>query len=642
MAGRVDRLQSNTRFKIIATALIVVVAVVSYSIWLAASSGESSALLSTPSQTVSPESQQSQQAPGAAPVLAPRLTVNEIRAKLRTNGAWVVAGTVALGASLITIVLVWLGLALTSIGLVLAATLVAGPLYLWEPTHGLGRLLIGALALTASFSVVVQALRAVLSMELPSIAIARNVLDEAVRMKVGLVFIIALIFLLSALPGLLDESQLLRYRVQSFLQYSTTGAFWVLALMTLFFSASTVAFEQRDRVITQTMVKPVTPASYLFGKWLGVMTLNLALLSVSASGVFLFTEYLRDQPARGELKPFVLVDGRPGLTRDRELLETQVLTAQAGAPVDPPKIDDKRVEEMVRERLDQAFQRDYTLRGDAQRTAQFRHDVREEIRKGAKQQYMAVPPRGQQDYSFSGLGAARGIDRPLIVRYKVNAGSNEPGDLYHLVFLTQTSIVNQRAPLAITQTFTLSPEDINDDGVLVMSVVNGDPRTGATNPLTISFPPDGFEVLYTAGSYESNFVRVAATLWLKLGFIAAVGIAASTFLSFPVACMLTLLVLFAAESSTFLRLSLEEYPLHKTNGSLDWVAVVMNLIARPIASAFATYGELKPTAKLVTGRLIAWGSLAHGVITIGAWTVASLGIGWAIFRKRELAIYSGQ
>ncbi len=638
LAGRVDRLQSNSRFKLVATIVIIVVAAVSYSIWLAASSEDSGALPATSSQQISPESPDSQQSSDAMP----GITVKEIRDLLRSDHAWVAEGVTVLGAVAIALALVWLGLALTSIGLGLAAALIAGPLFMWEPTHGLGRLLIGVLVLSASFSVVVQALRAALSMDRPIIAIAKNVLDEALRMKIGLMFIIALIFLLAALPGLLDESQLLRYRVQSFLQYSTTGTFWVLALMTLFFSASTVAFEQRDKVIMQTMVKPVTPMAYLVGKWLGVMTLNLALLSVAASGVFLFTQYLRDQPARGELKPFVLLDGQPGLSEDRQLLETQVLTAQAGVSVDPPVIDDERVAELVQQRLDDALQRDFTLRSDIQRETKLKRDAEAEIRQAAVQRYMAVPPRGQQNYTFSGLGKARQLARPLIVRYKVNAGSDVPSDLYHLVFATQSSYVNQQSPLAITQTFTISPEDINEEGVLQMTVINGDPRSGATNPLTISFPPGGFEVLYTAGSYESNFARVAATLWLKLGFIAAVGIAASTFLSFPVACMFTLLVLFAAESSTFLRLSLEEYPLHKSGGGLDWVAVGMNLIARPIAAGFQTYGELKPTAKLVSGRLIPWSSLAHGVITIGAWTAGTLVIGWAIFRKRELAIYSGQ
>ena len=286
---------------------------------------------------------------------------------------------VALAITALATVIIWLGLALTYLGLMLLAALVAAPMLFFEPTREVGQLLLGAIALTASFSVLLQALRALLSINGPVIAIARNVLDEAVRMKLGLLFIFALIFLLAALPGLLDPDQPLRYRMQSFLQYSATGTFWVLALLTLFFSVSTVAFEQRDRLIWQTMVKPVTPLKYVVGKWLGVMTLNFALLSVSATGIFLFVEYLRNQPAQEELAPFLMIDGRAGLTEDRRLLETQVLTARAGATVDPAQINYEVVDQLVQQRMEEALQRDFSLRDDPRRQREIEAGMRDQI-----------------------------------------------------------------------------------------------------------------------------------------------------------------------------------------------------------------------------------------------------------------------
>jgi len=138
-----------------------------------------------------------------------------------------------------------------------------------------------------------------------------------------------------------------------------------------------------------------------------------------------------------------------------------------------------------------------------------------------------------------------------------------------------------------------------------------------------------------------NFLRAILVLWVKLGFIAAVAIAASTFLSFPVACLLSLLVLFAAETASFLLESLTQYPIYTHEGELDLVAVVMNTVAYPIGWTFQAYDEMNPSARLVDGRLVPWASVFKAVLTMGLWTLAALAAGWAIFRKRELATYSG-
>jgi len=631
-AAAANRLQRSTRFRVIASIVVALVAAVGYSVWLASAigAGEATQTLAAPG--------------GATPAAgesAPPLTVDALRVRVRTTSAWQVVGFGVAAFTGLSLGVIWLGLALTYLALGALAGGVALPLWLYQPTHGLGQVLLGAAALTASFSVLIRAVRAALGANRPVLAIAQNVIDEAVRMKISLVFIIGLIALLATMPQVLDPEQPLRYRVQSFLQYSTTGTLWTLALLTLFFSTATVAFEQRDRLIWQTMVKPVSPVGYLVGKWIGVAALNLALVAVASAGVFLFVETMRDQPAQGEIRPFLMADGRPGITADRRILETEVLAARAGASFDEPEIVPERVEERVTERMAEALQRDVSLRDDTARQAALARDMRAEIIKTATEQYRAVPPGGRRSYRFSGLGAAAALDRPLTVRFRADAGSDNPTVLYRISFLSAAGLTTRQIPLGVASTFTLPPSAIDATGSLVLAVVNGDVQQGVGNPLTITFPPDGLEVLYTAGSYESNFARVAVAMWIKLAFLGAVGIAAATFLSFPVACLLTLLVLFSAESAGFLRESLEEYPLRNNIGQIDWLAVAMNLIANPIASAFQVYSDLNPTSRLVDGRLIGWGALGKGIAVLGAWTMGTLGLGWAIFRKRELAIYSG-
>lgn len=627
-------LQKTTRFRVVATIVVALAAGVTYSVWLADAIGEG---------RVAARAFEALERPPAedADANAPVLTADLLRAQLSSANAWVAVGVATGAATVVAIIVIWLGLALTYLALGVAAGAVALLMLEYEPTRPIGQVLLGAIALTGSFTVMLQAARVALGGHTPILAIARNVIDEAVRMKVSLIFILALIALLAAMPRLLDADQPLRYRVQSFLQYSTALTFWMLALLTLFFAVATVAFEQRDRLVWQTMVKPVTPLAYLLGKWLGVMTLNLALLGVASTGVYLFVEVLRNQPARGESAPFLMEDGKPGVTADRGLLETQVLAARAGATFEEPDVDIERAARLAQSRLEDAIQRDFSLRDSPPRQREYLREVQNEIIKEAQEQYRAVPPGGQRTYVFTGLSGAVGMDRPLTVRYRIDSGGNDPSELYRVTFLTPAGLVAQQAPLGVSTTFNLPPSVIDENGAVTLIVVNGDPEIGVTNPFTFRFPPDGFEILYTAGTYEANFLRITATQWVKLGLIAAVGIAAATFLSFPVACLLALLVLFAAESSSFLLESLEEFPIFTDTGDLDWAALFINLVARPIASVFKVYSELRPTAKLVDGRLISWTELAGGVAVIGAWSAGVLAAGWAIFRKRELAIYSG-
>lgn len=649
LAGRLNRAQRTLRFKIVATIVVVALGIGGFSAWAVAVSAPATrdAVASiapeqqpqAPDQAEQPgdEREDDQQAPQGR-----TLDAEVLRSMVGSPDAWkVVAGGTAAITALASLV-IWLGLGLTYLGLIAVAGLIAGPLYLWEPTRGAAQLVGGLTALTASFTVLMQGCRAALAGDSPVLAIARNVLDEAARMKISLVFIVLLIFLLAALPGLLAEDQPLQYRVQQFLQYSVAGTFWVLALLTLFFSVASVAFEQRDRVIWQTMVKPVSPLQYLMGKWTGVMALNLALLAVSASGVFLFTEYLRNQPAQGESAPYVLESGRPGLTDDRLAVESQVLAARRAVGLGEPEISPSRLDDAVDRRMEAAMSRDPSLRERPRERERLRRDLREQLIKTAREQYRSVPPGAGRTFTFSGLAAAKERGQPLMLRYTVNAGSNNPNALYRVTFRTDGRVYPQQVGLGMAQRIPAIPPDaISEDGTLELDVVNGDPSRRLTNPLTITFPPDGLEVLYAAGAYEANFLRVVVALWVKLGFIAAVAVGASTFLSFPVACMAALLVLFAAETSNFLASSIEQFPVEQRDGGTNWVAVLIRLAASPIAWAFSAYGDLQPTTKLVSGRLIGWGELTKGVAVIAAWTIAALGLGWSIFRKRELAIYSG-
>lgn len=653
---RLDRAQRSSQFKAIAIGLILIVA--AFVIGTAvvqhfASSGAEPAgqVIDQPAGADSAiaDADGSLETKASAPTArdAARvdpLSVSSLGRELgfRDRTLAISVGTLVIAG--LAILVVSLGLGLTYLGLMLSAVTIAAPLWYFDQTRSIGQVIAAVLTLTASFTILGRAMHVLLSGSSPVWAIARNVLHEAVRMKISLVFIVILILLLATLPGILDADQPLRYRIQSFLQYGISGAFWTLAIMTLFFSAATVAFEQRDRVIWQTIAKPVRHLDYLVGKWIGVMALNAVLLAVCGSGLFLFTEYLRSTPAQGEVRALVNQDGSGNPTNDRLLLHSQVLVARAARAPEPPDWDMQAIAKSVDAKLDDYIREHGGIsRENPEARNALAGFMTEELERLDKAWRSAPPGQGSMPYLFTGLGDAKRAGRPVTIRYKLHAGGDDPTALYKTTFLinSQHEFLEEVA-LNTTLSLTLKSGAIRDDGTMVVQIINGNIYTGQANKMQLRFDPGDLEVLYVVGGYEMNFFRVMFVLWVKLGFIAAVSIAASTFLSFPVACFLAMLALFAGETAGYLMRALDDsYRLYDGEGNFDLVALIFRITAFPIAWTFQTYSELKPATDLVDGRLVSWGSVGKALLVVGAWSVALLTAGWFIFRRRELATYSG-
>lgn len=464
-------------------------------------------------------------------------------------------------------------------------------------------------------------------------------------MRVSAVFVVLLIFAMASLPGLLDDTQPLRYRVQSFLQYATGGIFWLIALLIILFSVATVTFDQRDRTIWQTMTKPVSPLSYVLGKWLGLAVLSAVLLSVCGAGVFLFTGYLRAQPALGERVAFVS-RGEEEISEDRFILETQVLTARRTVEARGAPIIEEAFEKNVREKVAAEMARLGDLSNDpAERRfrEQFLDEkIRSDLRKNVEASYRYIPPAQAQVYVFEGLQDARSSGRPLVFRFRVDSGVNAPDATRVVSFAFRGGeVVVRKLPPGQFSTFPILASAIDANGTVEVQIFNGDVTQDLINPEGISFPKDGLQISFAVGTYRVNFLRVMAVLWVKLAFLAMVGVALGTFLSFPVATLVALTVFFAAEGAGFLTAALENFWTEDAQGQTMYFNTAVAFVAEWIAWAFRTYSDLRPTERLVEGKLLAWSEVAYGTMVLGIWTVILYVSGVLVFARRELAIYSG-
>ncbi|MBY0310624.1 MAG: ABC transporter permease [Phycisphaerales bacterium] len=660
--AQLNRLQRSRMFKIIATVVIAALAIAAGGAYLVDHQRQTAPMIEDaaldsirpeepPKDATLTKEQQLELAAAKSRYDAAKATQRTINDILRRKADPTHVLVFIAAAAAIATGVVWLGLGLTGLALLCVVSLIVWPLRaiglrLGESGNRLvdwSSFIAALSALAFSFFVLMELARLALSASHPVTAIARNVINEAVRMKVSLVFIVLLIFMLAALPGLLDSSTQLRYRVQSFMQYGTGGSFWIIALLVLFLGVGSVAFEQRDKVIWQTMTKPVAAWQYLLGKWLGVVTVAAVLLAVSSTGVFLFVEYLRNQNAVGEKLPYVAVG--QAISEDRLVLETQVLSARTALRFQMPELSSEEFAKAVQSRLEQLKASDPVQFQD---TPTVRRIVEEQILADIQQQYLNIGPGQERMFTFTGLEDVQKKDLPLTLRYKVSIGADDPRETARVTFgMINTQPRVQEVPLGQAMTIPISPASI-EDGKLDIVILNGDAYRrmegdpGWSNNGSMAVEPDGIQVSFPVGSYRANFLRVAFVLWLKLALLAMIAIVSATFLSFSVASMVAFGTFLIAESAGFLNTSLEYFGAEDAQGKFVLWKAIIRFVAVPIGELFRKYSDLAPTASLVDGKIVDWVSVIQSGLWIFLVCGALYALGVFVFKNRELATYSGQ
>ncbi|MEM9420433.1 MAG: ABC transporter permease subunit, partial [Planctomycetota bacterium] len=209
---------------------------------------------------------------------------------------------------------------------ILIMTMIAGFLAGMSRTLGYDSAAIvfaGAWGMAIAFMLGLELLRLAFSPGWPVLGVARTLLDEAIRMKMALIFVVMLVLLVPVLPFMLGGETRLQYRLESFLTYSLTLISTLLAAMTILLAARTISSELTDRQAFLTLTKPISRAGYLAGKWIGIMGLNLLLLLVSGVGVVAFVKVIERTPAMD--------------AADYIAVQEQVLTARVA--IEPVPVD---------------------------------------------------------------------------------------------------------------------------------------------------------------------------------------------------------------------------------------------------------------------------------------------------------------
>ena len=454
-------------------------------------------------------------------------------------------------------------------------------------------------------------------------AIAKLTLKAALRYRLVQVLTVLLLGAVIGLPVIIKHDGTAQGFTQILLTYTLGSITTLLGFATLWLACGTLARDVEECQMQMVAVKPIARWEIWLGKWTGIMLMNLLLLAVSGAAVYFLMQWRARQ-----LPP-----------EAQENLRNEVLVARGSLR---PSVNNAAIEAEVERQLQERLK-------DSTVAAMDRDFVRKQIRERVKAQFQVVPPGAPHRWIISaGLFKDRLRHNPLRLRIKFFVAQSAASGTYFGAWEIgppngRRYAVNQPSLAADTfHEFSVPPDLLDEDGDLVVDFLN-------YNETALFFSlEEGVEVLYPESGFGLNFIRGLGIICCWLSLLAAIGLSAASFLSFPVAAFVSLGVLIVGLSSGTVKQVVEEGGIAAVNhetGRVDNPSV-LDLVALPIFKGLLSVINLvhgfSPIDSLSTGRSVSWGELARAVaqiVLLMAGAFAAIGI--ISFTRRELATAQG-
>lgn len=475
-------------------------------------------------------------------------------------------------------------------------------------------------------------------------AVAVITIKQAVRLKIAIVFTILLIVLLGLMGISMTGDGTLKGKLQTFISYGFSLTTLLLSLLTIIVSAYSLTSDIQHKQIYTVITKPIRRFQLLFGKLLGVILLNVVLL-------FLFS---------GVIYAVVIYTPRfyDAESLELEHINNEFFTARTG--IIAPEADVRREVEASYKRLEEVGQLPPEVAENKVSREEYKIALANRIKLGKR----AVAVGGEKVWKFYNIkfrkgrlsrphdpnsNAARGVQQVtagagqdhLFIRFKYDVSVNPPDlHVYSKWFAGDDRQFETGSPDIETPIYTADRKDlirtfyeikvpsdaVAADGYLAVGFFN----VPFNNTVVIFPAEDGLELLYKTDTFTANFLRAVVLILLRLIFLACLGILASTFLSFPVAVLLCLTVLFTGTISGFCLESFE-YLSQGVGSIYSWTV-------RPIVGFLPQFDKISVAKFLVPGRLLSWsflGKVALSLVCIkgGVLWLAAL----VIFSYKEIA-----
>src|SRR5262249_28674423 len=152
--------------------------------------------------------------------------------------------------------------------------------------------------------------------------------------------------------------------------------------------------------------------------------------------------------------------------------------------------------------------------------------------------------------------------------------------------------------------FEIPPNLFDDQGVLTIAVKN-------PNDTALLFPiEDGMEVLYRQGGFGLNYVRGLGVVLCWMALLAALGLFAASFLSFPVAAFFSLSMLTLVLCSGTISNAVSEGTFFTYNGESGIRGSRADILLIPafksLLAVINMAKDFSPIDALSTGKSISW------------------------------------
>jgi ABC-type transport system involved in multi-copper enzyme maturation permease subunit len=504
--------------------------------------------------------------------------------------------------------------------------------------------------------------------------IAKQTLKAAVRYRFVVAMVVALMVIVFGIPMLVKSDGTAKGTVQLVLTYTLGSTTALLGIASLWMGCGTLAREIEDNVMQMVAVKPVARWQVWLGKWLGIMLLNAALMVPTGLAIFFLIKARADSPEldeyqKAKLQNEVLVsrssvrEPAPDFSLSRQKAYRYALLVAEG------KTENQYTEK------EQAFRMSVTgpehilsFRPEYPRLveqAQTRptEDILTQLRqlendalRMSRASYEIVMPGQDRFWEFQ-------IDpdmvdevnqKPVYLRFKFNADDEYDPKSHTLWFSIGEGTSKRWPPEGAFKEMRRGSSAFHEEQLPVGIVPDKGPLRGKvrvhfmnrnTERPIVFLLEDGPMILYHDGGFGMNLLRGLLIIYFWLGLISAIGLMASSFLSFPVATFMSLGILLISASTGTLEQIIEEGGItginHETgkkdeSSLLDGAAIFFANNAVKVTSAIWGYS---PVDSLSAGRTIKWITLLAAFI----WVVLIVGglvmaVGAYLFQRKELAL----
>ncbi len=453
----------------------------------------------------------------------------------------------------------------------------------------------------------------------PLLSVTRITLKAAIRFRLVLVLLGLLMTAVVVLPVIIKHDGSAQGFTQILITYTLTSITALLGLATLWLACGSLAREVEDFSMQLVCTKPIPRWQIWLGKWLGLMTLNAAMLAVSGATVYALLHWKASGLSEAQ----------------QQVLREEIFVARAGAKEPVPDLE-PQVEQLFQQRI-----RETAVDG------MDREFVRKQIREQLKAANQFVPPgKGRRWEVPLGADAAtrlKGQTMHLRVKFICPDYTSE-GTTFPFMWEIGPPEGKRRLMLENSfaaesfATFAIGPDQVAADGTLTVDGFN-------LSDKPVLFPiEDGFEVLYREGGFGLNFARGVGIIFCWLGLLAAIGLFAAAKLQFTVAAFVSMSILFVGLSSGTLGQVVEQGGImgidHETGlvGQRTLINDVAVRVYGTLKQALDLVTGYNPVDALSTGRSITWTQLGMAFLLVVVLTGGTFaGLGMWIFTRRELA-----